>query len=334
VIKGGGLPFAAGLVFLGAVAASMISYGSGPPACASPGSEAKVKVVATLFPLYDFARTVGRDKVAVSLLLPPGVEAHSFEPRPSDIVKISEADLFIYTGKFMEPWVDQVLKGITNPNLKIVDASVGIPLLTGESEAHEDQGREGAGDNEEGGHRHSHAGVDPHIWLDLSNAQIMVDTIARALVQVDSAHRELYLRNADEYKKKLAALDGRFMSELSHCAKREIVQGGHFSFGYLARRYHLTYVAALGFTPDSQPSPRQLVALVKQIRDHGLKYVFYEELIEPRVAETLSRETGATLLMLHGAHNVSKQELERGVTFLSILEQDLTNLKVGLECTQ
>jgi zinc transport system substrate-binding protein len=336
VVKGGRFPSAAGLVLLLAVAALMISYGSGAPAGASPGSEAKVKVVTTLFPLYDFVRTIGQDKVAVSLLLPPGVEAHSFEPRPSDIVKISEADLFIYTGKFMEPWVDQVLKGVTNPNLKIVDASVGIPLLTGESEAHEDQGqgKGGAADKEEGGHHHSHAGVDPHIWLDLSNAQKMVDTIVRALVQVDPVHREIYLRNGDEYKKKLAALDGRFMSELSHCAKREIVQGGHFSFGYLARRYHLTYVAALGFTPDSQPSPRQLVALVKQIRDHGLKYVFYEELIEPRVAETLSRETGATLLMLHGAHNVSKQELERGVTFLSIMEQDLTNLKVGLECTQ
>ncbi|NTW38051.1 MAG: zinc ABC transporter solute-binding protein, partial [Syntrophobacteraceae bacterium] len=105
-------------------------------------------------------------------------------------------------------------------------------------------------------------------------------------------------------------------------------------FGYLARRYNLTYIAALGFTPDFQPSPRQLMALSKQIKEHGLKYVYYEELMEPRVAETLSRETGAALLMLHGAHNVSKEDLERGVTFLEIMERNLANLKVGLQCTQ
>jgi zinc transport system substrate-binding protein len=335
MVMRGRLPLVAGLVLLVAVAALVVSYGGRRPAATSGGSEARLKVVTTLFPLYDFARSIGRDQVDVSLLLPPGVEAHSFEPRPSDIVKISGAALFVYTGKFMEPWVDQVLKGVTNPNLKIVDASVGIQLITGESEAHEVQaGHKDGADHEGAGHGHSHAGVDPHIWLDLSNAQKMVDTVARGLIEVDSAHRDFYLRNAAEYKKRLAALDERFMRELSHCAKREIVHGGHFTFGYLARRYNLKYIAALGFTPDSQPSPRQLAALVNQIRDHGLKYVFYEELIEPRVAETLSRETGATLLLLHGAHNVSKQELERGVTFLSIMEQDLTNLKVGLECTQ
>jgi len=335
VAVGRKLPFATGLVLLVAVAALVISCGDTRPGGTPAGEAGKVKVIATLFPLYDFARAIGQDRVKVSLLLPPGVEAHSFEPRPSDIVGISGADLFIYTGRFMEPWVDQVLKGITNPNLKIVDASAGIQLLTEASEADEDQAghKDGAAD-EGGGHRHGRAGVDPHIWLDLANAEKIVDTIARGLVQVDSAHRELYLRNADEYEKRLAALDARFRSELSRCPKREFVHGGHFTFGYLARRYNLTYVAALGFTPDSQPSSRQLAALAKQIKDHGLKYVFYEELMEPRVAETLARETGARLLLLHGAHNVSKEELERGVSFLSIMEQNLANLKVGLQCTQ
>jgi zinc transport system substrate-binding protein len=330
-------------VLLVAVAALVISCGDTRPAGTSAGQAGKVKVIATLFPLYDFARTIGQDRVEVSLLLPPGVEAHSFEPKPSDIVKISGTDLFIYTGKFMEPWVDQVLKGITNPNVRVIDASAGISLLTEESEAHEHEaghknweaGDKGGQRDEEGGvHRHSHAGVDPHIWLDLANAAKIVDTITTGLVQFDPAHREPYVRNGEEYKKKLAALDARFMTELSRCPKREVIHGGHFTFGYLARRYNLTYIAALGFTPDSQPSPRQLAALAKQIKSHGLKYVFYEELMEPRVAETLSRETGAALLMLHGAHNVSKGELERGVSFLSIMEQNLANLKVGLQCTQ
>jgi len=269
------------------------------------------------------------------------VEAHSFEPKPSDIVKISRVDLFIYTGKFMEPWVEAVLNGVTNPKLKVVDASVGIPLLTEESEVHEHEGGHQHGEaaekaerRKDGGHYPGHTDVDPHIWLDLGNAATMVDTIAARLIEVDPAHKDLFAKNAEEYKNKLAALDARFRSELSRCAKREFIQGGHFTFGYLARRYNLTYIAALGFTPDSQPSPRQLIALSKQIREHGLKHVYYEELMEPRVAETLSRETGAALLMLHGAHNVSKEELERGVTFLEIMERNLANLKVGLQCTQ
>ena len=335
----------AGSLLIGAVlvislAVLLISCGDRQPAGTSRGQGGKVKVIVTLFPLYDFARTIGQDRVEVSLLLPPGVEAHSFEPKPSDIVKISGADLFIYTGKFMEPWVESVLKGVTNPKLKVVDTSVGIPLLAEDAEEHEHEGGDKHGESgkhgekEEGHDHHGHADVDPHIWLDLGNAATMVDTIATGLVEVDSAHRDLYTRNAEEYKTKLTALDARFRTELSQCPKREFIEGGHSAFGYLARRYNLTYVAALGFTPDSQPSPRQLMALSKQIKEHGLKHVYYEELMEPRVAETLSRETGATLLMLHGAHNVSKEELERGVTFLAIMEQNLANLKVGLQCTQ
>ena len=306
-------------------------------------------MIATLFPLYDFARTIGQDRVEVSLLLPPGVEAHSFEPKPSDIVKINGADLLIYTGRFMEPWVAGVLQGVTTAKLKVVDSSAGIELLTEDSEAdahkhepvHEQasrpggtEKREGHGKQESTRHHHEDAGVDPHIWLNLGNAVKMVDAIKEALIHVAPAHKEIFLKNANEYKEKLAALDARFMSELSRCPKREFIHGGHFAFGYLATRYNLRYVAALGFTADSQPSARQLIALARQVEEHGLKHVYYEELMEPRVAETLSRETGATLLLLHGAHNVSKEELERGVSFLSIMEQNLANLKVGLQCTR
>jgi len=329
------------LALVGTVSGLVISCGDRQPGGTFPGQGGKVKVIATLFPLYDFARAIGQDRVEVSLLLPPGVEAHSFEPKPSDIVKISGADLFIYTGKFMEPWVDAVLKGVTNPKLKIVDGSVGIPLLTAASEGQEhdsghEQGEPAAKGKppDDGRHHPGRTDVDPHIWLDLGNAARMVDTIAAGLIEVDPAHRDIYAKNAEGYQKKLAALDARFTNELSRCQTRELIHGGHFTFGYLARRYNLTYVAALGFTPDSQPSPKRLMALAKQIKEHGLKYIYYEELIEPRVAETLSRETGAALLMLHGAHNVSREELGRGVTFLAIMEQNLANLKVGLQCTQ
>ena len=305
------------MIILG-LAIFLISCQSRP---SRPEGPAKIRIVATIFPLYEFARNVGRDRVEVSLLLPPGVEAHAFEPRPRDLIKIAEADLFIYAGKFMEPWAHDLLQGIQRPGLEAVEAGRGIGLIKG--------GGERKGEDAPGRH---HEGTDPHIWLDFSNAVTMVDNIARALIQADPDHRDFYGKNARDYEDGLRVLDDRFKTGLSRCVHREFVHGGHYAFGYLARRYHLQYLSAQGFMPDSEPTPRQLIDLARQIREHDLKYVYYEELIEPRVADILSRETGVTLLLLHGGHNVSRDELDRGVTFLGLMEDNLRNLKVGLEC--
>lgn len=286
---------------------------------------AKIKLITTLFPLYDFAKNIGQDRVEVTLLLPPGVEAHSFEPKPSDIVKITQAEIFVYTGKFMEPWAKKLLQGINNPRLKKVDASQGIVLMQSDRDKHEH-------DAAKGGEKSSHYGVDPHIWLDFDNAAKMVDTITASLIQVDPNSADFYTRNAKIYQEKLRSLDNRYTTELAQCPQKVIIHAGHFTFGYPARRYHLKYVAAQGFTPDSNPTPKQLISLVKQINKYDLKHIYYEELVEPRVAKTISQETGAALLMLHGAHNISKAELAKGVSFLDIMEHNLANLKTGLQC--
>jgi zinc transport system substrate-binding protein len=292
-----------------------------------------LQVVTTLFPLYDFARNVGGDKAHVTLLLPPGVEPHGFEPRPRDILLVNRADIFIYTGSFMEPWAAAIIKGVDAKKLVVVDASAGAMLRSetedgphhGDSHVHGGAARAaGAGDGEEP--------VDPHIWLDLGNAQRMVDNICAGFARSDPGNRQFYEKNATDYKARLAALDVRFRDGLSQCKTTVFVHGGHYAFNYLARRYHLTYVSAYGFTPDSEPSPKHLAEMVRTIREQKAKYVFYEELLQPRVAETLARETGVGLLPLNGGHNVSAEEMKKGVTFISLLEQDLENLRVGLQC--
>jgi zinc transport system substrate-binding protein len=285
-------------------------------------STKKLEVVTTLFPTYDFAQKVGKDTINVSLLLPPGLESHTFEPKPQDVVRINKADIFIYTGKYMEPWVEDLLKGVSNKNLLVVDASTGIELI---SEGHHDE--------DEGDHDDHHGGKDPHIWLDLANAQIMVDTIAKALVEKDPANSAFYLNNAKEYKSKLADLDRRFQETLSTAKHKKIIYGGHFAFGYFAKRYGLEHDSPYdGFSPNAQPSPKAIAGLINQLKQSGIKYIYYEELLDPKVARTISQETGAKLELLHGAHNVSKDELRRGVTFLDIMEDNLKKLKVGLEC--
>ena len=281
-----------------------------------PSRMKKLEVVTTLFPLYDMAKHIGADKAEVSLLLPPGVEAHSFEPRPSDIVKINKADIFVYTGKLMEPWAEDVIEGVVNKNLTIVDASRGTKMIPGVSrDAEEPSGW-----------------FDPHIWLDFGNAEIMVKNIVQAFQFKDRAHKDFYGQEAEDYINKLTALDTSYRMTLATCKDRKIVYGGHYAFGYMAKRYGLKYLAAQGVSPDAEPTANDLVRLVEQIKKDKIKYIFYEELTSPRIAETIAGETDTKLLLLNAAHNLSRDEFEQGLSFFDILKRDLDNLRVGLEC--
>jgi len=281
-----------------------------------PARTKKLKVITTLFPLYDMAKSIGADKAEVSLLLPPGVEAHSFEPKPSDIVKINEADVFVYTGKFMEPWAEDVIKGAVNKNLIVVDASRGTKMIPGVfHDADEPAGS-----------------LDPHIWLDFDNAKIIVKNIMQAFQLKDGANKEFYEQKAEDYSDKLTELDTLYKTTLATCKDREIVYGGHYAFGYLAKRYGLKYLAAQGVSPDAEPTANDLIKLVEQIKKDKIKYVFYEELTSPKIAETIAGETKANMLLLNAAHNLSRDQFEQGLSFFDILKKDLENMRVGLEC--
>jgi len=284
----------------------------------SPSAPKKLVVVTTLFPLYDFARTIGGDKADVSLILPPGVEAHSFEPKPEDAARVTKADLFVFTNEFMEPWAVKFVKGLNAGNVALVDSSKGVTFLK-------------AGVEEEGHEGHA-GGMDPHIWLDFDNTRIMVDNIAAAMAVRDPANKGYYLANAAAYQAELRKLDDDYKAGLSNCAKREFLHGGHYAFGYLAHRYGLRYESASAVNADAEPTPGKLIALVKQVKAMDLKYVYSEELLSPRVSEMIAKETGATVLLLHGAHNISKEDFDHGATFVSLMRRNLDNLRAGLQC--
>lgn len=284
----------------------------------------KLQVVTTLFPLYDFARVVGGDRVEVRLLLPPGVEPHNFEPRPEDVVRLTKADLFIYSNRYMEPWAAGLLKGIDNKGLVVVDAGAGVSYIpvAGEEEEHGE---------EEHGH-HDEGGMDPHIWLSIPNAERMVENIRDGLARKDPAGSGYYRQNAAAYRTRLEELDRKFREGLADCGQRLFLHGGHYAFGYLAKQYGLRYVSAYAVSADAEPTPRKLMSLVELMRKNSLQAIFYEELLSPRIAETIARETGATLLKIHGIHNISREDLAGGATYLSLMELNLKNLRSGLQC--
>ena len=300
------------IVILGFIMLFNISKKTNNSVAKSP----KIKIVTTLFPLYDFAKNIGGDYVEVSLLLPPGVEAHAFEPKPSDIAKISEADIFIFTGKFMEPWVEDITKSINNKKLVIVDASVGTKMIA--SVFHDAD--EPVGTN------------DPHIWLDFNNDQIIIKNIGRALTDKDQNNQNYYLKNISDFQNKLMLLDNKYQTSLAKCDSKEIIYGGHYAFGYLASRYGLKYSAAQGISPDSEPSAQDIIGLIKKIKADKINYIFYEELSSPKITETISKETGAKMLLLNAAHNISLSDFNNNVSFLSIMEENLINLEEGLKC--
>lgn len=293
--------------------------------------DGRLRVVTTLFPLYDFARNVAGDRAEVYLLLPPGIESHSFEPKPDDIVRINKADLFVYTNRYMEPWAADIIAGLDNRRTLVVDAGKGARFLKAGRGGEHEHAENGNGHAGGAGDRHGE-GMDPHIWLDFDNARIMVDNILAALIAKDPAHRDFYSANAAAYKAKLTDLDERYRKGLSDCGKRIFLHGGHFAFGYLANRYGLRYESAYAVTADAEPSPARIAELIRKIRSNGLRYIYTEELVEPRVADTIARETGAKVLRLNGAHNIGRDDLAAGATFLSLMDQNLENLRIGLQC--
>ncbi|MEI7482428.1 MAG: zinc ABC transporter substrate-binding protein [Elusimicrobiota bacterium] len=303
----------AGVMIFAAISASVMSRRS---AGGAAGGDGGLKVVTTIFPLYDMARSIGDRNAEVTLLLPPGVEAHSFEPKPGDMARINEADIFIYTGKFMEPWAEDLVRSVTNKRLLVVNAGEGVKLMP--------EGGTGRGNQE--------AVPDPHVWLDFDSAKIMVGNISAAFSAKDPSNNEVYRRAAAAYAGGLSALDSAYKSGLSACRTKEIIYGGHYAFGYMARRYGLKYMAAQGLSPNSEPTAKDLASLVEQVKKDKISFIFYEELTSPKIAETIAAETGAKMLPLSAAHNIARDQFARGTSFFDILQGDLVNLKAGLEC--
>lgn len=279
----------------------------------------KLKVIATIFPVYDFARAVGQDKVDVSMLIPPGTDVHHYELRPSDIVKVGQCDIFLFTNFEMESWVYKIISAASKKsNMLAVETGNGALLLPLVEQEHHHEGHV--------------SGYDPHIWLDIENAKKMVDNIANAFIQKDARNSDYYLKNATSYKLKLTALDEQYRKALNACKRRTILHAGHWAFAYLAKRYNLRYVAAYNILAEAEPAPQTVLFLTDQIKSEGARYLYYEDMINPRLAQMIAKESGAGLLKLNNGHDVSAASIQKGETFISLMEKNLEHLKKGLEC--
>ena len=272
----------------------------------------KITVVTTLFPQYDFCRQIARDKMEVVLLLPPGMESHNFEPGVGDIKTVANCDLFIYTGENMEPWAHTIIE--TLDGVKTLNVSKNINLCLHEHT------------NEE--HHHEHEETDPHIWTSPKNAKIMAENILSALIEIDGTNADYYKDNASVLFNELDELDSEFLQLKDLTKNLTLCHGGKFAMGYLQRDYGFDFLSAYDSCASSQePSVVRVKEIVDKISSQKLKGVFVEELNRGRVAETISKETGVPVYVLHTCHNLSKTEFMQGETYVSLMKKNIVNIK-------
>lgn len=283
----------------------------GVSACgASKKDDGKFSIVCTLFPQYDFVRQLVGDKAEVTLLLTPGTDSHSYDPSPADMKKINDCDLFIYTGDNMEAWAANIISTL--------DESVTVLSLP-QPEGHT-----------EGDHGHDHS-ADPHIWTSPVNAMAIVREICAKLSEIDPANADYYKTNEESYLESLESLDAEIRATVASAQHKKIVMCDRFAMLYFCEEYGLEYIAALdACTSHTEPSPAVIVEITKAVNQEKIPAVFCAELSNRKVADAVSKQTGAEVLVLHSCHNLSSDDFNAGETYLSLMQKNAANLKIAL----
>lgn len=334
------------------------------PASVPEEDDGRLKIVATVFPAYDFARAAAGDRADVTLLLPPGMESHSYEPTPADILAVQSCDLFIYLGGEADAWVDTILSAVepTGEVLRMVDCvelleethAEGMQTDPGHDHAGHSHGPEeeallhdghdhdehADGADHDGhdhdGHDHdakdplglgSVVGMDEHVWTSPANAAAITREIGRQLAALDAANADAYQADAEAYALRLEELDGKFEAFFDSRPHRTIVFGDRFPLLYFAERYGLDYYAAFpGCGTQTEPSAATIAFLTEKVRSEDLPTVWYIEFSNHLVADSIAEATGRQTAQFHTCHNVTRAELDAGATYLSLMEGNLETL--------
>ena len=301
-----------------ALALSLASCGPGPET-----EKAGVSVVATVFAPYDFARALVGGLGTVEMLLPPGSEAHSYEPTPKDILEIQNADVFIYVGGESDAWVADVLDSV-GEGVRAVTLMDCVELLEEETV----EGMEGG--HEEHGHEHG-AEYDEHVWTSPRNAMLICDKIAAALIEADPEHAREYEANLAAYRAELERLDEAFTETVAGGARNSIIFADRFPLLYFARAYSLEYFAAFpGCSDDAEPSAATVAFIIDKVKAENIPVVFHVELANEDMSDIVCDETGAVKRQFNACHNVTRAQFDSGVTYLELMWENNAVLKEAL----
>lgn len=277
----------------------------------------KLNVYSSFYAMYDFAKKIGGDKVTITNLVPAGTEPHDWEPSTKDINNLEKADVLIYNGAGMEHWIKKVVGTLENKKLVTVEASQGINLIQGHEEEEEKEK-----DAEE-------SKYDPHVWMNPQNAKKEMENIKNALVKADESNKKYYEDNYNKYAKQIDELDKEFKDTISNMKNKDIIVA-HQAFGYLCKQYGLNQVPIEGLSADSEPDPARMKEIIKFAEEHKVKTIFFEELVSPKVSETIAKEVGDKTDMLNPLEGLSDKEQAEGKDYFTVMKKNLESLKVAL----
>lgn len=274
----------------------------GTVGCGNKSAEStKPQIYTSFYAIYDFTKEIAGDNVDVHNMVPAGTEPHDWEPTVQDMAKLNNADAVFYNGLNMESWIDKVQNSL--------DASKFVCLSDGVNV--------------------SDTASDPHIWLNPQNVKIMCEKIYTTLSQIDPDNKAIYEENYNNYVAKLDKLDNDFKTTIESLPNKNIVVS-HQAYSYLCNAYGLEQVAIDGISADSEPSPDKMMSLINFVKTNNVKYIFYEELVSQKTAETLSSETGAKLLPLNPFEGLTDDEIANGDNYISVMYENLENIKTAL----
>ena len=295
-------------------------------------SSEKISIIATNFPAYDFARAVAGDKANIKMLVKPGAETHDFEPTPQDIIDIKNSALFIYTGGESDEWIENVLKDIDADKTKLAKMMDAVEVV--EEKTVEGMEHEHHHEHEEHEHHHEHeeeVEYDEHVWTSPKNAIKIVGTIKDELSKISPKNETIFADNARTYTDKLSELDQKFQDIVKTGNRKVVIFGDRFPLRYFVDEYGLNYYAAFpGCSDQTEASSKTIAFLVDKVKNEKIPVVFKTEMSSGKLAETISNETSAKVLEFQSAHNISSDEFNKGVTYVDLMERNLSVLKEAL----
>ncbi|MBI4433721.1 zinc ABC transporter substrate-binding protein [Candidatus Uhrbacteria bacterium] len=283
-------------------------------ATAPPTTDAAVTIAASFYPLAEFTRQVGGALVRVTNLTPPGVEPHEFEPAPQQIARISQSDLLVFNGGGVDAWASRLASSLARTGTRVLEMRPHMGALLPAAVREERSGR-----------------FDEHFWLSPVLAQKEVEVIRDALIEIDPTHADVYRTNAAVYLQELRELDHAFAQGLASCRLRVAVTS-HAAFGYLAHAYGFTQIPITGISPDEEPSAGALAAIARQAKTRGVRYVLFETLVSPKLAQTLAREIGAQTLVFNPLEGLTEEEMASGKHYISVMRENLATLRTAMVC--
>lgn len=315
--------------------ASMLLLGSmllfALAACGGGGGEGReeaedgrLRVVCSIYPVYDFTCKIAGDLAVVDMLVPPGVEAHDWEPSTTDIVALEKADVLVLSGAGMEYWRDDIVGSLENKALVVVDSSGEIALRLAQDHDHDEEDHDHHGED-----GHDHGEYDPHVWLNPLNAKEQLRAIATALALADPENADAYMAACEEWAGECDALDGEYRTGLAGVEQRNIVVA-HEAYGYLCDAYDLQQIGIEGITPDSEPDPARMAEIIDTVEALGIDTIFYETAGSEKTAQAIADATGTKLDALNPIEGLSKADIEAGKDYFSEMRANLSALQRAL----